>query len=198
MALELSGVVSELKALVQKVETAQLESRPLSREESLALDAVPSTWGEVCQEGSEELRSFAERIWAALGHGDSLEKLQAAKCRRLACELYAKSLRQPLHRDACHLACHWVLSGRAWTVAEQPLQALPCFVEAMKPWNAQPSDLTFANVAAQALLYAAEAHFLGATYTEAFSHLARARDMMRGQNELQGVPAPQGIARHSI
>ena len=190
------GLLSELKALVQKVETAQLESRPLCKEEALALEALPSAW-EASEPQSQELRSCAERIWAALGHGTGLEALQAAKCRRLACELYGKSPRQS-HGDASHLACHWVLAGRAWTAAEQPLQALPCFLEAMKPWNAQPSDLTFANVAAQALLYAAEAHFLGATYQEAFSHLARAREMMRGQHELQGVPAPQGLALELI
>ena len=191
--------LSELSSLVKKIETAQLESRPLSSDEATALDVAFSKTNlrELCQakladSAKSELCSLAHRIWAAVGQGPPYDPLQDAKCRNLACNIFSASFRGCIPpNDALLLSAHWAFSGQAWMRADasSPL-ALPCFAEAAKAWRSQPS-VKLAQVAAQALLWAGEAHFRQVSYIEAFSQLSQARDIICSYQDWDGMPGAQ-------
>lgn len=192
---ETSHELSELSSLVKKIETAQLESRPLSSDEATALDVAFSKTNlrELCQakladSAKSELCSLAHRIWAAVGQGPPYDPLQDAKCRNLACNIFSASFRGCIPpSDALLLSAHWAFSGQAWMRADasSPL-ALPCFAEAAKAWRSQPS-VKLAQVAAQALLWAGEAHFRQVSYIEAFSQLSQARDIICSYQDWDGM-----------
>lgn len=196
---ETSHELSELSSLVKKIETAQLESRPLSSDEATALDVAFSKTNlrELCQakladSAKSELCSLAHRIWAAVGQGPPYDPLQDAKCRNLACNIFSASFRGCIPpSDALLLSAHWAFSGQAWMRADasSPL-ALPCFAEAAKAWRSQPS-VKLAQVAAQALLWAGEAHFRQVSYIEAFSQLSQARDIICSYQDWDGMPGAQ-------
>ncbi len=184
------GGTPDLSGLVQKVETAQLESRPLTQDEATSLDlAVENAADMSAKTDLTQLRSLAHRLWAALGHGPpGGDKLQDAKCRNLACSIFAASCKSGISpQDAVLMSAHWAFCGRAWMLADSScLQSLPCFVEASKAWKIQPSE-KLAEVAARAFLWAGEAHFQRASYSDAFSQLSQARDIICSYPQWQGM-----------
>lgn len=190
--------MASLLLLVQKVETAALESRPLSSDEATLLDvALAKSNLQMAGAGDSatDLRSLAHRLWAALGQGPpgGYDKLQDAKCRNLACNIFSASFRGSCLPpcEAVVLSAHWAFSGRAWMLADalSPV-AFPCFAEAAKAWKSQPS-VKLAEVAAQALLWAGEAYFRQTSYAEAFSQLSQARDIICSYPEWDGMPGHQ-------
>jgi len=184
------GTLHDLSGLVQKVATAQLESRPLTQDEATAVDlAVENAADMSAKTDLTQLRSLAHRLWAALGHGlPGGDKLQDAKCRNLACCIFAASCKSGISpQDAVLLSAHWAFCGRAWMLADSSCQQiLPCFAEASKAWKIQPSE-KLAEVAARAFLWAGEAHFQRASYSEAFSQLSQARDIICSYPQWQGM-----------
>ena len=191
--------LSELSSLVKKIETAQLESRPLSSDEATALDVAFSKTNlrELCpaklaDSAKSELCSLAHRLWAAVGQGPPYDQLQDAKCRNLACNIFSVSFRGCIPpSDALLLSAHWAFSGQAWMRADASSPfALPCFAEAAKAWRSQPS-VKLAQVAAQALLWAGEVHFRQVSYAEAFSQLSHARDIICSYQDWDGMPGAQ-------
>ncbi|CAK9032231.1 Calponin-homology (CH) domain-containing protein [Durusdinium trenchii] len=172
---------AELTRLVQAVEAAQLASRALTDEDVAALDRARSTVGstaaEITSAARLELRSLAHRLWAAVAQGLATSK-EGAKCRSLACELFVGSFVSETMptKDAASLAVHWAFAGRAWMLAEEPQSAQDCFTESAKQWKLQPQRL--APMATQTFIWAAEAHFSQAAYSEAFSSLVQARELI--------------------
>ena len=190
--------LQELNALLQKVEVAQLESRPLAPEEVAALD-IARFQGLFNTTQSDpvrmELRSIAHRLWAAMGHQPG-DRLQDAKCRSLACELFVWSLKESMSpQDSILLAAHWAFAGRAWILANEPTQSQRCFQEVAKLWKLRASaasPASLAPVVAQAFLWAGEAYCRHAAYSEAFSNLAQAREIICEQiNGLQQQQMPK-------
>ncbi|CAE7412152.1 unnamed protein product [Symbiodinium microadriaticum] len=134
-----------------------------------------------------ELCSLGHRLWAALGYATS-EKKQDAKCRNLACELYAagsKGSSESVSQEM--LAIQWALAGRAWVLASDDQKALMCFAEALQPFRAQPQrcHAKLAELAAQTNLWMADAHFRQATYKEAFADLAAVRELLALRPEIR-------------
>ena len=186
----------ELKLLVKKIETAHLESRPLSSDEATALDVIFSKTNlrselKVGMDAKTELVSLAHRLWAAVGQGSTRDQLQEAKCRHLACNIFSAGCTSILPEEAVLLSAHWAFAGRAWMLADgsSPL-ALPCFAEAAKSWKLQPS-MKLAEVAAQSFLWAGEAYFRQSNYTEAFSQLSQARDIICSYPEWKDMLSPE-------
>eukprot|EP00913_Durusdinium_trenchii_P004259 g3949.t1 len=191
---------AELTRLVQAVEAAQLASRALTDEDVAALDRARSTVGstaaEITSAARLELRSLAHRLWAAVAQGLATSK-EGAKCRSLACELFVGSFVSETMptKDAASLAVHWAFAGRAWMLAEEPQSAQDCFTESAKQWKLQPQRL--APMATQTFIWAAEAHFSQAAYSEAFSSLVQARELIgelisrMPKEQQEAVPRPQ-------
>ena len=191
--------IEQLRALVSLVEAARLQSRPLTAEEDVKIEAArdskaPLVAIAAMQAGDAdrtELCSLGHRLWAALGFAAS-EKKQDARCRSLACELYAagsKGSSESVSQEM--LAIHWALAGRAWVLASDDQKALLCFAEALQPFRAQPQrcHAKLAELAAQTYLWMADVHFRQATYKEAFADLAGVRELLALRPEIR--PAQQ-------
>ena len=187
--------IAQLQALVGIVEAARLQSRPLTAEEDAKIDGArdakaPLVAIAAMQAGEDrsEIGSLGHRLWAALGHA-ATDMQQDAKCRTLACELYAAGMGSgpSASKDTLLLATHWALAGYTWVCASDDQKALACFAEAMKPVraNAQRCDAKLAELAAQTLLWMADARFRQATYKEAFADLANVRELLSLHPELQ-------------
>ena len=155
--------LGKLEVLVQVVEAARLQSRALTAEEDSKLDGACDARAPLAaiaaMQASDadrlELRGLGHRLWAALGHATA-EKHQDAKCRSLACELYAAGFkeRSPNSQERLLLATHWALAGRAWIFASGDQKALSCFAEVLKPYRADPEgcDAKLAELSAQTLV----------------------------------------------
>ncbi|CAE7713322.1 unnamed protein product [Symbiodinium sp. CCMP2592] len=187
--------IEQLRALVSLVEAARLQSRPLTVEEDARIEAArdskaPLVAIAAMQAGDAdrtELCSLGHRLWAALGFAAS-EKKQDARCRSLACELYAagsKGSSESVGQEM--LAIHWALAGRAWVLASDDQKALLCFAEALQPFRAQPQrcHAKLAELAAQTYLWMADVHFRQATYKEAFADLAGVRELLALRPEIR-------------
>lgn len=192
---------SDVEALVRSVEDARLADRPLSDQDISKLDmlfASRVTLGALGEE-SENLRSFAHRIWCACS-AEGSHQLPEAKLRHFACELFVTGCadrREQTLDERAMLAAQWSLAGRAWAIAQQPSEAITCLEAAAKPWAERPPGeviadkdvgaIKLAEATFQAYMWASGVHFHNGSHQDAFDALSKAKDTLSASTGLRDL-----------
>lgn len=202
MLVAQAQTLGHMEQFVLRVEEACLLGTSLSEAELRQLEefSVPRVAAALAGAELLGLRSFGHRLWRACAAegARAIAGRPEAQLRQLACEMFAAGFSGTVAQpdEQALLASHWALAGRAWVLTDGYEASIRCFEAAAKPWQAaslgvaeakDAAAVRLAEVAVQAHLWAAGAHFQHGFQDLAFAALTKGRDALEASPELRHV-----------